>query len=323
MAKGILLEAGTNEMELLVFRIGDTPFGINVAKVREIIQRVPTIHIPYAPPAVEGSFRLREQVLTLVNLGKYFSMSGKETTEEQGMIIIVEFNNARCGVLVDAVEVIHRLRWDQIEPPSQYLMDLDAPITGTAHVEKRTVLIADFETIVGEILGIHSAADIEVESKPTTRKEVKILLADDSSVLRNALVKILTQAGFEKLTVCSDGQQAWDTICEMNKSSEGAPDLVLSDIEMPQMDGLHLCSKIKTDQELGNIPVVLFSSLINEDNLKKGKSVGADAQVSKPDSQHMIDAIIQCLEDKDITLQDGVGDKTEQESAKEAEVQRA
>ena len=106
MAKdqGILLEAGTNEMELLVFRLGDTPFGVNVAKVREIIQRVNTIFIPYSPPAVEGSFKLREQVLTLINLGGNLGMQGEESKSGEGMIVIVEFNNCRCGILVDSVK---------------------------------------------------------------------------------------------------------------------------------------------------------------------------------------------------------------------------
>ena len=105
MAKeqGILLEAGTNEMELLVFKLGDTPFGVNVAKVREIIQRVHTITIPYAPPSIEGSFKLREQVLSLVNLGSHFNMQGEETLGGNGMIVIVEFNDCRCGILVDSV----------------------------------------------------------------------------------------------------------------------------------------------------------------------------------------------------------------------------
>ena len=110
MDQGILLEAGTNELELLVFRIGDTPFGINVAKVREIIQPCQTIGLPYAPEAVEGSFKIRDEILTLVNLGCYFDMAGEAVHDGNGMIIVVEMNDVRCGILVDRVERIYRRR---------------------------------------------------------------------------------------------------------------------------------------------------------------------------------------------------------------------
>ena len=298
MAKeqGILLEAGTNEMELLVFRLGNTPFGVNVAKVREIIQRVNTITIPYAPASIEGSFKLRDQVLSLVNLGSHFNMQGEDTLDGKGMIIIVEFNNCRCGILVDAVERIHRLRWDDILSPSQYLLDMDVPITGVSNVEDKIVLIADFESIVGEILGVEGAAVPEVDVIEIAPRDAHLILADDSSVIRASLLKILHHYGFEDVTVCTDGQQAWDMLEETRDSDARQFDLVLSDIEMPRMDGLHLTSKIKADSQLKNIPVVLFSSLITRDNIRKGESVGADAQVSKPDSAEMIKAIVDCLE---------------------------
>lgn len=297
MASSILLEAGTNEMELLVFKLGKTPFGINVAKVREVVQRQKTLHIPHAPSAVEGSFLLRDRVLTLVNLGRHFNMEGDETRGGNGLIIVVEFNEVTCGVLVDRVERIYRLRWDEIEAPSKYLLDMRVPVTGVAKVDKQIVLIADFETLISDILGVENATtaqpqDIAVLSD---RKKSRIILADDSSILRNNLVQILTLAGFEQLKVCTDGQEAWDTIQKHRHDPEGPCDLVLTDIEMPRMDGLFLTRRIKEDPSLSAIPVVLFSSLITDDNLRKGKSVGADAQVSKPDSKGMIEAIDRCL----------------------------
>ena len=303
MAKeqGILLEAGTNEMELLVFMLGATPFGVNVAKVREIIQRVNTITIPYAPPSIAGSFKLRDQVLSLVNLGSHFNMQGEDTLDGKGMIVIVEFNNCRCGILVDSVERIHRLRWDDIHSPSQYLLDMEVPITGVANVEDKIVLIADFESIVGEILGVEGAALPEEEIAELSPQDAHLILADDSSVIRASLLKILHHYGYKDVTVCTDGQQAWDMIEETRDSGGRQFDLVLSDIEMPRMDGLHLTSRIKTDPLLKEIPVVLFSSLINADNIRKGQSVGADAQISKPDSDEMIKAIVDCLSRKCVT----------------------
>jgi len=294
--QGILLEAGTNEMELLVFRLGDTPFGVNVAKVREIIQRVNTISIPYSPASVEGSFKLRDQVLTLINLGAHFNMQGEESKSGKGMIIIVEFNSCRCGILVDTVERIHRLKWDQIHSPSQYLADMNVPVTGVANIEDNIVLIADFETIVGEILGVEGAVLPDTKGpEAVSSKDAHIILADDSSVIRASLLRILHNSGYEDITVCTDGQQAWDMLEDARDGKIKQFDLVLSDIEMPRMDGLHLTSRIKNDPQLKEIPVVLFSSLITPDNLRKGESVGADAQVSKPDGDEMVHAIEKCL----------------------------
>ena len=293
MAKeqGILLEAGTNEMELLVFRLGATPFGVNVAKVREIIQRVNTITIPYAPPTIEGSFKLRDQVLSLVNLGSHFNMQGEETLGGEGMIVIVEFNNCRCGILVDSVERIHRLRWDDIHSPSQYLLDMEVPITGVANVEDKIVLVADFESIVGEILGVDGAAIPKDEVAEILPKDIHLILADDSSVIRTSLLKILRHYGYEDVTVCTDGQQAWDTIEETRDSGGRQFDLVLSDIEMPRMDGLHLTSRIKNDPQLKDIPVVIYSSLISENRTGSEKATDADAYVGKPETEEMIHTV--------------------------------
>ena len=295
MGQSILLEAGTNELELLVFRLGQTPFGINVAKVREIIQPRTTIKIPYAPAGVEGSFKIREEVLTLINLGRYLNIESDVSQLMDRMVIVVELNQTRCGILVDEVQRIFRLKWEQIQAPSQYLIDLDAPISGTVNIDQRVILIADFETIVGRILNVQS---IEVTEEPATeipQQQPNILLADDSSLVRLALIRNLKQKGFTRLTVCNDGQHAWETIESKRHDPDGPFDLVLSDIEMPRMDGFSLTKRIKEDPELNHIPVVLFSSLINEANLHKGQSVGADAQISKPNGERLFQTITSCL----------------------------
>jgi len=302
MANEILLEAGTNELELLVFRLGDVPFGINVAKVREIVQRARTIHVPHCPPSVEGSFRLRDRVLTLVNLGTHFGLQGDSTRNGEGMVIVVEFNRFTCGILVDAVERIYRLGWEEIEAPSPYLTSLDAPVTGVVRIGKEIVQVADFETIIGEILGVHSAVVPEDGSISATEglepETIRIVLADDSNLLRTRLVQILTQAGFTSLTVCNDGQEAWDVIQSRRDHPDGPCDVLLTDIEMPRMDGLHLTRRIKEDPALKDTVVILFSSLITEDNRNKGWAVGADAQISKPDSADVVREIRRCLHER-------------------------
>ncbi len=296
-AKGILLEAGTNEMELLLFRVADTMFGINVAKVRELVSAVEPIEIPGTPPALDGSFRLRDEVLTLINLRRYLQMPEPEEEQQKQLIIIIEFNELRCGVLVDGVEMIHRLRWEQIEPPSEYLVRYGTPITSVARIGERVILVLDFERIVGELLG-SGGTDIEppeeVPDVPEYR-DVRLLVVDDSPTIRQSLEAILNRIGFIDITLCNDGQHAWETIQEYNKTAGVNFDLVLSDIEMPRMDGLHLTARIKKEPALKHMPVILFSSLIRSETVNKGKSVGADAQVTKFRQEDLVAAIDTCL----------------------------
>lgn len=297
MATGILLEAGTNEMELLVFRVGESIFGINVAKVRELIQRINTVKVPHSPHAVEGSFKLREEVLTLIDLGKYLNIAGDDREQNEGLIIIIELNETRCGLLVDAVEMIHRLSWDQIEPPTAYITDLGAPITATAMLDDRVVQVLDFETIIGELLGVGAmsfSGENVAENSASESCPAQILVADDSPTVRQTLESMLRMAGYEHVTLCSDGQQAWDTMLA-SKSSGKRFDIILSDVEMPKIDGLHLTARVKEDPDLASTPVILFSSIINEDTLNKGNSVGADAQVAKSDPKGLLEALERCL----------------------------
>ncbi|MBD3168046.1 MAG: response regulator [candidate division Zixibacteria bacterium] len=299
MAKGTKSGSGSEEMELLIFRIEQTFYGISVSKVREVIERINTVPIPHTPAEVEGIFKIRDEVLTLINLATYFSIQGDEIAEGRGSIIVVEFNKMRCGILVDAVDVIHRLTWDEIEPPSRYLMQIGAPITGTVNVNKRTVQIVDFEVLLSEILGLDFATK-PVHGKVTSGsfEKARVLLAEDSGVMRKSVLRIMKENGFENIVACSDGQQAWETI-QAKRNERGGPfDLVVTDIEMPRMDGLTLTSKIKQDPNLKDIPVVLYSSLIGDNNLLNGRQTGADAQVGKPESEEMIKAMEACLQKK-------------------------
>jgi two-component system chemotaxis response regulator CheV len=283
-------------MELLIFRLGKTPFGINVAKVREIIQRPKTFAATHASHSVEGSFNLRGEVLTLLNLGEHFTMECGYTKEEGGLVVIVEMNHIRCGILVDVVEVISRLSWKEIEPPSKYLTHQNVPITATAKVDNETVLIVDFESVIAEILGIGKQDQETDEGRPVApEKEVRIVMADDSAMIRKNLERVLQSVGYTKLTICCDGQEAWEHLAARREDPDGPCDLVLTDIEMPRMDGLHLTARIRNDSDFRNIPVVLFSSLITEENRKKGDSVGADAQISKPDSTVLAGTIEKCI----------------------------
>lgn len=301
MAKGILLEAGTNEMELLVFQINGSIFGVNVAKVRELIPYTETRSIPGAPAAIAGSFQLREQVLTLIDLRTHLRIEEPREEGQKPLIIVIEFNDLCCGVLVDGVEMIHRLRWEQIEPPSAYLVQHDVPITSVARIEERVVLVLDFERIVGELLG-HGGIEIEeVDSPPEVpeRSATRVLIADDSPLVRQAVARVLRNAGYQNVVICSDGKEAWETI--EKQAAEGPEelpfDIVLTDIEMPRMDGLHLTARIKEHAEWNAMPVVLFSSLVRNDTAERWRTVGADAQITKFDQDSLVQAVEDCLAD--------------------------
>lgn len=298
-AQGILLEAGTNELELLVFNCGGVTFGINVAKVKEIVRSVATIAVPCAPPAIEGSFRIREEVLTLINLATYLELPPAVARENQ-LVIIMEMNKVRCGVLIDTVEQIHRVRWEDVEPPSPFLTQEGTPITAIAKLGERVVQVLDFESITAELFGLAGAEqkDIEEIEEIPNFGAMKVLAADDSPTIRMTMGNVLRQAGFQDITLCTDGQHAWDTIVSQFESGGRPFDIVLSDIEMPRMDGLHLTLRIKEHPQLATTPVVLFSSIIREETLNKGRAVGADGQLTKFDVLGLVETIGDCLKKK-------------------------
>lgn len=293
MAQGILLETGTNEMELLIFRTGETDFGINVAKVRELIKRQPIISIPQSPEAVAGSFKLREEVLTLIDLRKYLAMPDME--EGRGLIIIIELNNVRCGILVDAVEMIHRLRWENVDSPPQLLVEGGAPVTAVCRIQERVIQVLDFERIVADLLGSSGAETTADPELSTLCASASILVADDSVTIRATLESMLRNMGFARVVLCEDGGRAWEELCASAEPGGQPFDVVLTDVEMPRIDGHHLCVRIKEHAQLNHLPVILYSSLIHPDTLAKGESVGAVAQVSKADRPGLLKALRECL----------------------------
>lgn len=297
MGKELLLEPDTNEMELLLFRVSGTNYGINVDKVKEIISDIKVTSIPQSHVCVEGSFKLRERILSLVNLKKRFNPGCEVAGSDRTLVIIIEFNKQQYGLLIDNVDRIYRLNWDQIEPPASLLTNLNAPITAIAKVEGEIVLIPDFEGVFNDIFGgINEDDSSDNQEIPENRKHAKILIADDSVTVRRKMVSRLNNMGFMNLKVCNDGLEAWETL-EKNINKDDIPfDVIISDIEMPRMNGLQLTKKIKTHPDIKNTPVVLFSSIISEDNKSKGEQVGADAQITKFEDNELVELIDSFLE---------------------------
>ena len=283
METNILLESGTNELEVLEFTVGDQSFGINIAKVIEIMNYQPMVPVPDAHPAFEGVFTPRDRVISVINLHTILNKTSPDP--EHDLLVICHFNQKDVGFHVSAVKGIQRISWEDIEKPPAMAGDGTNNIaTGIAKFKDRIVLILDFEKIVSDM---DPAAALDVSGIiPGGNKDDKhIVIAEDSPFLNTLIVNTLHEAGYKNVVHFDNGKDAWDYI-EGHKSLGGDilqhVSALISDIEMPKMDGHHLTKMIKDDDVLKRIPVYLFSSLINEQMRKKGASVGANAQFSKP-----------------------------------------
>ncbi|KHK02351.1 chemotaxis protein [Desulfovibrio sp. TomC] len=299
----ILLETGTNELEIIEFYIdedtepGGKPYrayyGVNVAKVLEIIRLPKVTEMPQTPhPCVIGTFNLRSRVIPLIDLSLWL---GKPMArDENTKVIVSEFNKVINAFMVSGVTRIHRLSWSEVEPPSGYVAQFAANnFTGVVKFPDHIVLLLDMEQIIWDLnpaLAMKTEREREQLSVPDpAQAPLKTLVVDDSNSIRRLIASYLEKDGFEVIQDIN-GQNAWDRLAAWREAAAkgGAPltsnvSLVVTDIEMPSMDGHTLCKKIKDDPVLKTLPVILFSSLINDQLYHKGLSVGADDQVTKPE----------------------------------------
>ena len=288
--KGILLETGTNEFEIVEFSIGQVNYGINVAKVREVITRTPVTNMPQAHPYIDGLFTLRGKAIPLVNLPRCLNV---QTNAEPKNIIVTEINNYNIGFLVENVSRIHRISWKDMEPAPE--VGDQSRVVGIIKMENKIVLLLDFETIIAEI-------NPEINAKLTTVEEVEenikdrranmhVVVAEDSPMLRDLLVTTLHESGYHYVRDFNNGKAAWEYLETLTKKPgpiEEQVKIIVTDIEMPQMDGHRLLKLVRDDETLHEVPVVLFSSLINEEMRRKGEELGASGQISKPEINQLI-----------------------------------
>lgn len=299
METGILLESGTNELEILEFRVGSNYYGINVAKIREILPyQVPT-PIPNADARIEGIFMPRDEIISIVDLSRVMNLPAAQSTAGD-MYIVTNFNNLNTAFHVQGVEGIHRVSWgDIIEPDSTINASGMGMATGIVRIDDRLIIILDFEKIVAEINPETGLKISDVEHMTgRSRVDSPILIAEDSPLLGKMLLDCLKRAGFANIDLTNNGKECWDKLSAYQE--QGVLDqkvaCVITDIEMPQMDGHHLTKLIKSDEEMMHIPVIIFSSLINDEMRKKGESLGADMQLSKPEIGQLVGAIDQILQ---------------------------
>ena len=293
MDTNILLESGTNELEILEFKIADNYYGINVAKIREILTYQHVTPVPNSHPFVEGIFMPRDTMISVINLRKCLGYENDPSII--GLFFITNFNNLNTAFQVDEVLGIHRVSWEDInEPDSTISSDDNGVSTGVIKLQDRLIVILDFEKIVSNInpeTGLKVSDLDDYEERDRSRSP--ILIAEDSPLLSKLIVECLKKAGYTNLNVNPNGQEAWDKLCEMEERGTVLDDVhcIVTDIEMPKMDGHRLTKLVKDDETMRNIPVIIFSSLINDEIRRKGESLGADAQLTKPEIGMLVDAI--------------------------------
>lgn len=289
MDSKILLENGTNELEVLEFKLDGNSYGINVAKIKEIINYQEVTPVPNAHPSIEGIFMPRDTMITAIDLKNCLQ---RGISSQGGLFIVTNFNKLDIAFHVDDVVGIHRVSWkDIIKPGATVSTTEDGVATGIIKFDSKLIIILDFEKIVSDINPETGLKVTELdELGHRERCDIPIVIAEDSILLNKLIVESLKKAGYVNLTHTKNGREAYDFICECktNNTLNEHVKCVITDIEMPEMDGHHLTKLIKDDDATKHIPVVIFSSLVNEDMKKKGEALGADAQLSKPEIGNLV-----------------------------------
>lgn len=299
----ILLETGTNELEIVEFYVNqdgyEAHYGLNVAKVVEIGRRQPVTAMPeMRHPAILGAFLHRNRrVVPLIDMAMFLDSSPIDN--EDAKVIVTEFNELSTAFLVSGVNRIYRLSWTDVEAPGQFLQNMSrSSVTGVVRLEDRVIFLLDLEAIVAEL---HPHMAMRFDASDMAQNVVKtynILHVDDSHSIRKLLQDLLSKEGRFTVEQRVNGQEAWDYLRSLRRrcEEENRPisDFlhgIITDIEMPSMDGLALCKNIKEDPILKELPVAIFSSMVNESLAKKCEVVHADAEFAKPDLKALADKL--------------------------------
>lgn len=301
--EGILLESGTNEIEIMKFTIQGEFYGINVAKVKEIMMSEKVKVMPHAHPAVEGIFKPRDILITVIDLGYY--LTGEDLGHKpRDLFIVTNFNKMTVAFRVQSIEGISRISWKDIQKPDKTLSHGDEGVaTGIAQCAGELVTILDFEKIVAEIAPETTIQISEVEQmgdRPLC--DSPLVIAEDSILLQKMIDDSLERAGFMDVKNFSNGQEAWNYLNAIREDEDlyDKVNLIITDIEMPEMDGHRLTKLVKEDEMMKSMPVIIFSSLINEEMWRKGKQLGADEQLSKPEIGRLVEVMDELLLRKEI-----------------------
>jgi two-component system chemotaxis response regulator CheV len=297
--KKVITEVGTNEWQVVVFFLGDQSFAINVDKTREILRWPGCRIIPDAPSAMIGITSVRGEVLPMVDLRVFLSID-RRTDLEQCKVIIAEFNEVKLGFVVDAVERIYRISSE----------DLDSTLTGkylgdwilyVIKRDERNVLLLDYEAIVQTIspqLSMSNKWDPvklqELTGDLGDPSEYRIIVAEDSPLIRTQIKDSLAAGGFTNVLICQDGKEAYDYIME----EDAHYDVLITDVEMPRLDGLALTRRIKENDRTKEMPIIVFSSIMAQDIKVKAASVGAKYQITKPEISQLVEYVAKVIREQ-------------------------
>ncbi len=303
----ILLESGTNEVEFLEFTLNGQNYGLNVAKVCQMVRYAPKMltRVPLCHPYVLGGVNWMNKNVPLIDLRVAFGMAPACSEPKNGILLVVEINNQASAVVIDGVNRIHRLSWTELEPLSPALGEFDVPFIGSVTVEGHDVLLLDLEKILTEInpptdydeVLEHANQQKQPDDLPQDSNAFKIMIAEDSYTIRQILIGRLKKEGFHHIEDFDSGQGVLNRLDEINLKVKNEKaqvsdfvNLIISDIEMPRCDGLTLCRKIKGQMHL-NLPVILCSSLVNEALARKCQAVGADDYVTKRQAPQLMEMV--------------------------------
>ena len=298
--------AGTNKLEILLFTLGTDAttgrhetYGINVFKVREVMRTPPITVAPDMPPAVKGMVSLRGALVPVVDLAEY---AGIQPESPRDIMIVTEYNGRTQGFLVEAVDTILRLDWAQMRvPPAMLTANLGGLVTAVTELaDGRLVMMLDVERVLAETAKTEDQYQFNAIQN-LGRDDLTIVFADDSSVARNQIERTLNALGI-KFIGAVNGHMAWEELQKIAAAAEMSGrkvkdmvQLVLTDVEMPEMDGYILTKNIKSDPRFAGIPVIMHSSLSSMSNQQLGRSVGVDEYVPKFEPQRLAETLSRLL----------------------------
>ncbi|MDF9400361.1 chemotaxis signal transduction protein CheV [Vibrio sp. 1180_3] len=308
----ILTESGTNELEIIEFHLekvlpdGRTKtcyYGINVAKVREVIQVPDTTDYPNAQPHMIGVFSSRDVLTPLVDLAGWLGVPTSQTLERK-FVIVTDFNRMTNGFLIDSISRIHRISWNDVESPSQFLEAGEQDcVVAVVRKDGNLIMILDFEKIIADInpelsmekYDVKVDRSVDLNQKMVNKRNAKtIMVVDDSAFIRSLIQDTLSSAGYN-IIACKDGGEAYEKLMDIERVAKAENmavselvDAIVTDVEMPRMDGMHLLKRLRENDAYRDTPIVMFSSLMSEDNRAKALALGANDTITKPEIGKMV-----------------------------------
>ncbi|EEX93657.1 CheY-like receiver [Vibrio orientalis CIP 102891 = ATCC 33934] len=308
----ILTESGTNELEIIEFHlVKQMPdgskktcyYGINVAKVREVIQVPETTDYPNAQPHMIGVFSSRDVLTPLVDLAGWLGVPTNSELERK-FVIVTDFNNMTNGFLIDSISRIHRISWNDVESPSQFLEAGEQDcVVAVVRKDGNLIMILDFEKIIADInpelsmekYDVTLDKSVDLNQRMVAKRNAKtVMVVDDSAFIRSMIQDTLSSAGYN-IIACKDGGEAHEKLMSLIEVAkrENLPiseliDGVVTDVEMPRMDGMHLVKRLRDSEAYAELPIVMFSSLMSEDNRAKALALGANDTITKPEIGRMV-----------------------------------